>query len=508
MKKEDLVTCPKCDNEFPLAEAVRGALQTERVALRAEIEQTTRMSAKAERDAAVKEALREVEEKAGREKQAMQERLKQSDLTAEKASKEAAKAIEEQMRAENALKKAEAETAEKASVMAQKYVNDAVQAEVRKVKLAAGREVQAMQNRLNDSDKRANQAREDANEAIRKKTELVTRIKSMPAEVAEKAETLAKQQVEGAVKSAVQETEATMRREHNATVAALRAAKESATKRAEERESQIRAEEADKQQLTIATKEKTIGDLRRELALLQSKATPAHPESEGEVLEQIVQSKLERSFVIDGVQPIPKGVAGADILQEVRDDSARFCGRILWEVKNAKLWQKAWLGKLKNDQQKAEADIAVIVSDALPPEAEGTGFALANNGVWITGKKGVIPLATALRVQLKEVSDARAYSVGKEEKMDMLYKYLTGPQFKRLVESIGSAYEEMKVQLEKERAQMGKHWATREKHLNRVLEGMATMRGDFEGIVGKQPALDMLGDEVLGIDNDEGGEDK
>ena len=39
---------------------------------------------------------------------------------------------------------------------------------------------------------------------------------------------------------------------------------------------------------------------------------------------------------------------------------AKECGKILWESKNTKEFQKGWVEKLKKDQQEAGADVAVI----------------------------------------------------------------------------------------------------------------------------------------------------
>ena len=61
-----------------------------------------------------------------------------------------------------------------------------------------------------------------------------------------------------------------------------------------------------------------------------------------------------------------KGARGADILQVVHSSAGKECGKILWESKNTKEFQKGWVEKLKKDQQEAGANVAVIMSVVLP----------------------------------------------------------------------------------------------------------------------------------------------
>ena len=64
--------------------------------------------------------------------------------------------------------------------------------------------------------------------------------------------------------------------------------------------------------------------------------------------------------------PVAKGARGADLVHEVRDGTLRVCGTIVWEIKNTRHWQPAWIDKLKADQRAIGANLAVIVSTALP----------------------------------------------------------------------------------------------------------------------------------------------
>ncbi len=68
--------------------------------------------------------------------------------------------------------------------------------------------------------------------------------------------------------------------------------------------------------------------------------------------------------------------------------------------------------------------------------------------------------------------------------MEILYKYLTSPQFKNRMENIVNAFICMQQDLESEKRAMQKHWKKREKEVERVIENTTGMYGDFQGLIG------------------------
>ena len=139
-------------------------------------------------------------------------------------------------------------------------------------------------------------------------------------------------------------------------------------------------------------------------------------ERQGEVLEIDIEVELARRFPQDAVLPVAKGARGADLMHEVRDRALRVCGTIVWEIKNARHWQPAWIDKLKVDQRAIGANLAVLVSTALPDSVVEFGRV---DGVWVAGLRAWPALALALREQLIEVAFAHAAADGKHEKMEL-----------------------------------------------------------------------------------------
>ena len=167
--------------------------------------------------------------------------------------------------------------------------------------------------------------------------------------------------------------------------------------------------------------------------------------------------------------------------QIVMNASGQICGTIIWEMKRTKAWSDGWISKLKDDQRAGKADIAVIVSTVLPKDVSHLALL---DGVWVSDVSTAIGLATALRGNLTELMLSRNSLAGKGEKMELLYNYLLGNEFKLRVEAIVEAFVSMKDDLDSEKRAMEKNWAKREKQIQKVMQSTAGMHGDLQGIIG------------------------
>jgi len=246
-------------------------------------------------------------------------------------------------------------------------------------------------------------------------------------------------------------------------------------------EESIRKTVSEEQSLKVKEKDKQIEDLKKLLEEAKRKSEQGSQETQGAVLELDIQAMLQQRFPHDVINAVPKGARGADLVQEVRDGALRACGSIVWETKNTKHWQPAWLDKLKEDQRAVGASLAVLVSVALPPELGEFGQV---EGVWVASLRAWPALALALREQLIQVAFAHAASEGKNEKMELLYRYLAGDPFRGRVQGIVEAFSELQDQVNRERRAMERLWREREKQIERVLTNTVGMYGEMRGIVG------------------------
>jgi hypothetical protein len=234
--------------------------------------------------------------------------------------------------------------------------------------------------------------------------------------------------------------------------------------------------------LKVLEKEQTIASMQKQIEDLKRRAEQGSQQLQGEVQELELEALLSAKFPRDTIQPVPKGEFGGDVLQRVVGSAGQQCGTILWESKRTKNWSDGWLPKLREDQRAAKAELAVIISQALPKEVETFECI---DGVWVAHPKVALPVAMSLRQILIEVAGARQASEGQQTKMEMVYQYLTGPRFRQRIEAIVEAFSSMKKDLDVEKKALTRQWAKREEQIERVMQATVGMYGDFQGIAGR-----------------------
>ena len=238
----------------------------------------------------------------------------------------------------------------------------------------------------------------------------------------------------------------------------------------------------DATRLKVAEKEQTIASMQTIIAELKQKAEQGSNQIQGEVQELEIEKTLRAKFSHDVIAEVPKGINGADCMQEVKDSTGKPCGVIIWESKRTKSWSDGWLTKLREDQRTAKADIAILVTQTLPKDVSGFDII---DGVWVCKMDLIIPIATLLRQSLIEVTLARGAGEGQASKMEILYSYMTGLKFKQRVQAIVEAFTGMQEDLLKEKKAVTKSWAKREEQLTNVMTSTVGMYGDIQGIAGK-----------------------
>lgn len=238
----------------------------------------------------------------------------------------------------------------------------------------------------------------------------------------------------------------------------------------------------EEQHTKILEKDKQLQDALKEIEEMRRKLQQGSQQTQGEAFELEFEELLQKEFPNDKVVPVGKGVKGGDIIQEVWDSRGNYAGKILWELKNTKLWSEEWILKLKSDQRTIKAEDAVLISEVLPKEITTAGF---RNGVWVTKRTFVIGIASALRAKLIQLYYAKLSVSGKNEKMEIMYSYLSGTEFKHRVEAIVEAFSNMQTEIEKEKRYFANKWARDEKNIRQVIDQTYGMHGDIKGIAGE-----------------------
>ncbi len=237
----------------------------------------------------------------------------------------------------------------------------------------------------------------------------------------------------------------------------------------------------EKNELKFKQQEEQLEMLRNELKNAQRKAELSSQQFQGEVQELAIEEFLRQKFPLDSIEEIKKGQRGGDCIQVVHTREFQNCGKIYYESKRTKEFQKAWVEKLKSDMREIGADVGVIVSEVLPKEMERMGLF---EGVWVCSFEEFKGLNAVLREGVIQVSLAKKSQENKGDKVDLLYHYLTSSEFSMQVNAIIEGFEQLRADLESEKRAMARIWKSREKQIDKVFEGTINMYGSIKGIAG------------------------
>jgi hypothetical protein len=251
--------------------------------------------------------------------------------------------------------------------------------------------------------------------------------------------------------------------------------------------------------LKLKEKEKQLGDALKQVDEMKRKLEQGSQQTQGEILELELEDQLRMNFPDDDIQPVAKGVRGGDVIQRIAGSGEPVC--ILYEFKNTKNWSDGWIAKLKQDQRECKAEMAVLVTRALPKEISCFG---QKEGVWVTDFASAIGLACVLRESLIHISYARTAAEGMNYKMELIYKYLSGPEFRQRVEAIVENVRDMQKDLNDEMRRIQKMWEKRQTQLMIMQSSTISIHGKLHAIIGNAlseiPMLQMPPDPTM---NDE-----
>jgi hypothetical protein len=233
--------------------------------------------------------------------------------------------------------------------------------------------------------------------------------------------------------------------------------------------------------LKDAEKNKQLEDMRRQIEDLKRKAEQGSQKLQGDVQQIELEKALRERFPRDEIQSVKSGVRGADILQKVTSDCGHLCGTILWESKRVRNWSDKWIEKLIEDKQAAKADVAVIVTDALPQDVLHMG---STRGVLITTFPLAACLAETLRVNMALLGQTRLALGGQDDQKSRIFQYFMSPQFHERLATIADQFQQMQTDLAREKAAMNQTWAKREKQMETIVSSTGKFAGELQALYG------------------------
>jgi hypothetical protein len=451
----ELITCPKCHYEFELSDA-----------LTHEIEERIRQES-AEQIASLKAAASEAEllkkefdQRVGEERHRL--RIELGDKSA-KEKKELFETIESLQRS---LGDKEADTAE-AVRLAREQEREKAEAE------AKGRfeEIQKLKHALSSHDEQKALAVEKAVEAAvaqtraENETLMRKRLEDAKSEAvaAQKAEL---QKLQTQLEIAAQNekrthenfkemlTEQSKRfdeqKEEQKTFfeKQLKAQKEMFERDAAERERSVLAKTRLEFELKQQEQAQTIDKLTSQIEQMKETAQQRSQQLQGEALEVLIEERLmrESAFRLDEFSEVKKGANGVDVNMVVKNAREESCGLIMIEAKRAANWSDKWVEKIRKDRidSGAREAVCLIVSTRLPnPEALVYDL---GEGVWATVPEYFIHFVQIMRKNLEELHKVQKSHIGREDKKEILYRYVNSDAFRSKVNQMVSYHEDIYAQ--------------------------------------------------------------
>jgi hypothetical protein len=240
-------------------------------------------------------------------------------------------------------------------------------------------------------------------------------------------------------------------------------------------------------QMRLKELEKQLDDQKKLAEEMKRKAEQGSMQLQGEVQELALEDLLRSAFPFDVISEVGKGVKGADCIQHVRNQFGQECGKIIYESKRTKDFSQDWIEKLKTDMRSQGADVAIIVTQAMPKDMDRFG---QKDGIWICSFAEVKAVVNILREGIIKIYNNSKSQDNKGDKMQLLYDYLTSNEFTGQWRAVREGFMAMKLSIQKERDAMEKIWKAREKQLEKVLLNAAHIQGSIEGIAG-QDSIDL-----------------
>jgi len=448
MENKATITCPNCQTEISIEDALYAQLESQ---FNKDIQEKREQYKKAQLELQQKaQALKKEQEQFEDKLQdalTLRLRAKEQDLRAS-ISKEMMQ-IKEQ---EEALLKAELDKKSKELLTMQQEADRKLQEALQQSKKEQEAQIKAQ---LEQESALKVKALEDA---LQKKSAQIQELEASKAEIAK-------------LKMEMAEAEAKAKSE---------AQKEFYEKLAEEKQKTIQ-EVNSQNELKLKEADEKMRQLQEQLQIAQRKAEQGSMQTQGEVQELAIEEYLATKFPLDTIEEIKKGQRGADCMQIVNTQEQSNCGKIYYESKRTKEFQKSWIEKFKADMREKGADVGVLITSVLPKELERMGF---YDGIWVCTYDEFKGSVALIRNSLIQVSLAKLSQEGKSDKMALLYNYLTSNEFAMQVEAIVEGFTTIQSDLQKEKNAMARMWKQREKQLEKVLDNTIGMYGSIKGIAG------------------------
>ncbi|MGH2328129.1 DUF2130 domain-containing protein [Campylobacter taeniopygiae] len=232
----------------------------------------------------------------------------------------------------------------------------------------------------------------------------------------------------------------------------------------------------------------------QELDAAKRKVEQGSQQLQGEAAELLIEEYIQNEYFSDEVKEVPKGVNGADCLHIVKDAFGNTCGKILYESKRTKEFNKEWLDKLKLDSIAAKSDIAVLITKTMPKDKEKTHF---KEGILICTFAEFKGVLAVLRESIINAYKLKNALQNKDEKNHILYEYLNSKEFNTQITFILKTYQTMREELDAEKRALQNIWKKRERAIENLSFNSTAIVSSLNAIFSDLKGENLIGEEGI-----------
>ena len=272
---------------------------------------------------------------------------------------------------------------------------------------------------------------------------------------------------------------------------AIKAIRDEATKETaqKKRDEEIRAEEAKKHQADTDSKlelqrleyEQKMKQMHSTFERGAKQAVQGSVQIQGEAGEVSIEKYLENTYLYDKVEPIKPGAKGADLLLNVSNDGRIVDGTIYIEIKRHKDYKKTWIPKFKNDLLERNADIGLLVTEAMP---KGISKPTLIDDIWVCSFSDYQIVVEFLRQTVIEVSQVEMVNKNAIDKKSLVFGFVTSKEFARIMDTVYNCFVEEGKSIDYDERLWQASLNKRRKNLEVVKKLVGLLVGSFQSYCG------------------------
>lgn len=199
----------------------------------------------------------------------------------------------------------------------------------------------------------------------------------------------------------------------------------------------------------------------------------------GDGAELDLYEALRETFRDDAIRRVPKGQNGADIIYDVMY-KGQGCGRIVIDSKNHQSWKNGFVSKLRDDKIEAQAEHAILSSNAFPA---GKKEMCIESNVIVVSPARVVYVIELLRKAMVAMYIQGLSMKSKADKMSRLYKLIISESYtQRFHEATKLTDEILELEVDEQKAH-SLVWKKRGSLAKRMLNVLREIETDVSAVI-------------------------